>query len=106
MLWGDGPIDAIAVREADAGRIVLLRTQWLGPHRNHQRCVRETDPRTIIITVDDDLDYPSTLIEHLAAAIKRPDAAIGMKGMAPIGPVKRGRPWTGTRQGERDCSSP
>jgi hypothetical protein len=41
----------------------------------------ETDPRTIIITVDDDLDYPSTLIEHLyQAALQRPDAAIGMKG--------------------------
>ena len=41
----------------------------------------ETDPRTIIITVDDDLDYPSTLIEHLyQAAVQRPDAAIGLKG--------------------------
>ena len=41
----------------------------------------ETDPRTIIITVDDDLDYPSTLIEHLyQAALQRPDAAIGLKG--------------------------
>ena len=43
--------------------------------------MRRDGSRTIIITVDDDLDYPSTLIEHLyQAALQRPDAAIGLKG--------------------------
>ena len=69
--------------EADAGRIVLLRTpiDWGPATKLIPTLSVETDPRTIIITVDDDLDYPSTLIEHLyAAALSRPDAAIGMKG--------------------------
>ena len=69
--------------EADAGRIVLLRTQidWGPATKLVPTLSVETDPRTIIITVDDDLDYPSTLIEHLyQAALQRPDAAVGMKG--------------------------
>ena len=69
--------------EADAGRIVLLRTQidWGPATKLIPTLSVETDPRTIIITVDDDLDYPSTLLEHLyQAAVQRPDAAIGLKG--------------------------
>ena len=69
--------------EADAGRIVLLRTpiDWGPATKLIPTLSVETDPRTIIITVDDDLDYPPTLIEHLyQAALQRPDAAIGLKG--------------------------
>ena len=53
--------------EADAGRIVLLRTEidWGPATKLIPTLSVETDPRTIIVTVDDDLDYPSTLIEHL-----------------------------------------
>ena len=61
----------------------LLRTQvdWGPATKLIPTLSVETDPRTIIITVDDDLDYPSTLIEHLyRRSLQRPDAAIGMKG--------------------------
>ena len=78
----------IKYREADRRAVIVLdsvRTpDRLGPgHEAHPDVTHsvETDPRTIIITVDDDLDYPSTLIEHLyQAALQRPDAAIGLKG--------------------------
>lgn len=69
--------------EADKGRIVLLRTavDWGPASKLIPTLQVETDPRTIIITVDDDVDYPPTLLEHLyRAALRRPDAAIGLKG--------------------------
>ena len=80
---GTYEIPSSLYEEADAGRIVLLRTQidWGPATKLIPTLSVETDPRTIIITVDDDLDYPPTLIEHLyQAALQRPDAAIGLKG--------------------------
>jgi hypothetical protein len=42
----------------------------------------EKDPETIIITLDDDIVYPETLVEKLIARHKRhPNAAIGSSGV-------------------------
>lgn len=42
----------------------------------------ETDPNTIIITVDDDNDYPETFIEELVEKAKiKPKSAIGSSGV-------------------------
>jgi len=43
--------------------------------------LRETDPSTIIVTVDDDVIYPTFYLEELyKASVRYPDKAVGYKG--------------------------
>jgi len=65
-------------------RITILRTEDYGPATKILGVLSAVilPPKTIMISVDDDVDYPSNLALHLAYRAKRnPQAAIGLSGV-------------------------
>ena len=65
------------------GELRLLRTavDWGPATKLLPVLLVETDPETVVVTLDDDVDYPRTLLaELLAGALRRPDAALGLRG--------------------------
>lgn len=68
---------------ANAGHIVLLRSEvdWGPATKLIPVLLIETAPQTVIVTIDDDINYPSTLLEELVAgATRHPNAAVGFRG--------------------------
>lgn len=65
------------------GDIILLRSKvdWGPATKLIPVLAVETHPTTLIITVDDDVQYPSTLVAELVAGANRhPDSAVGLRG--------------------------
>lgn len=69
--------------KVDPNRIRILRCEDYGPiTKLYPVLAQETDPETLIITVDDDCNYSSDRIETLVRWAKEfPDAAIGGAGI-------------------------
>lgn len=63
----------------DAGFYVRFTDENLGPHNKYYWTMSEY-PESLVLTLDDDVVYPSKLIERYIKANKRwPDAVIGMR---------------------------
>lgn len=67
-------------------KVTILRTEDYGPGTKILGTLAQAHlpPKTIIITVDDDIKYPKNILLHLAyQAKKNPQHAVGFSGMMP-----------------------
>ncbi len=70
----------------DNNKITILRTNDYGPATKLLGSLeqKKIPPNAIVITIDDDVNYPKNLLLYLAyRAHKNPDKAIGISGMNP-----------------------
>jgi len=76
-------VPASLVAAAAERRVVLLRSpvDWGPATKLIPVLLVETRPKTLIVTVDDDINYPPTLLAELFDGAQRhPDAAVGFRG--------------------------